>query len=73
MDMITVIRFTRNRGPYSPGDSAGFADAQAQAYIDAGVAELVLRPDAAGLDAAPPAGEPAEATSATTRKSRARS
>ena len=42
--MQTVIKFVKNMGPYSPGDSAGFEDVQARAYIDHGVAELVSRP-----------------------------
>ena len=42
--MQTVIKFTKNIGPYSPGDSAGFDDVQANAYIDGGFAELVSRP-----------------------------
>lgn len=81
--MQTVIKFVKNMGPYSPGDSAGFEDVQARAYIDHGVAELVSRPDSKKLaPAAPepessaPAQAPAEDAAPAdpnTRKGRAKS
>jgi flavin-dependent dehydrogenase len=37
-DAMRMVRFTTNHGVYNGGETAGFADAEAQKYIDAGVA-----------------------------------
>lgn len=40
---MKIIRFVKNSGAYRPGDCAGFADAEAQRYLDRGDAEPVVR------------------------------
>ena len=72
---MQIVHFIRNHGPYTPGDVAGFEDATA--YINSGVAELVVA--AAVVDVAPVApeagdtGDTVQASPPVARKGRAKS
>jgi hypothetical protein len=54
-DSIVLVRFLRGNAPYNANEQAGFAPADAQRLIDAGVVELVNPP-------APPPPAPKEET-----------
>lgn len=56
------ITFTGSASPYCKGDVAGFTAEEAQAYIDAGVAELTPKPR--GRRAAAETGQAADADQA---------
>lgn len=71
--MLTIIKFVKNHGPYTPGDVAGFEDAAAQVYLIARTAELAMP----GLDAqeapsTPDAGDMAQAAAPVASKGRAK-